>query len=345
MGFLQSEENFFGVDIGNSAVRIVQLKGHHPKPNLLTYGDIEVPEGLVASDSLVDQEKLATIIKTIANDAGVSTKNVVTSLPTASVFTTIIKTPKLSHDELAHSIKYQADKYIPMPLDQVKIDWYSVGQSATNPEEMEVLLVAAPNVTANKYLNVVQKAGFELLALEINPIALTRSLLTNPGIAVVIVDFGANATDITIVSKQIPQLVRSVNVGSHALTRVTSQNLGLDKVQAEQFIRKFGLTQTKLEGQVFKALKPLLDNVIEEINKSVKYYQEANPSERIEKIVITGGTAALPELPVYLANSVGFTVEIGNPWANISYVADMQDKLSSISLNYATAVGLAMREG
>lgn len=108
-------------------------------------------------------------------------------------------------------------------------------------------------------------------------------------------------------------------------------------------MRKFGLIQTKLEGQVYKSLKPVLDTVVEEINKSVSYFHEHSGGDKIEKIVITGGTSALPELPVYLANSTGITVEIGNPWVNVSYPAALQPKLATISLNYASAIGLAMR--
>lgn len=343
MGIFGGEENFFGIDLGTSGVRVVQLKQTHSKPNLLTYGDIETPANLVMSDSSVDQEKLAEIVRKIADDAGVSSRNAVAALPTSSVFTTIIKTPKLSRDELNNAIMLQADKYIPMPIDQVKLDWVVLSEGETNGE-MEVFLVAAPINVANKYLNIIQKAGFELLALEINALALVRSLVTENSNPVVLVDFGASATDITIAVGSSPRLIRSVNIGSRALTRIASQNLGLDEAQATQFMHKFGLTQSKLEGQVYKTLKPIVDNIIEEINKSVKFFQTNNPTSTVEKLIITGGMTALPELPAYLANSTGITVEIGNPWMNISYPAHLQDKLNNISLNYATAIGLAMRK-
>lgn len=342
MAIFSGEENFFGLDIGTSGVRVVQLKNTHGKPSLLTYGNIETPPNLINSDSSVDQEKMAEIVRKIASDAGVSTNNVVASLPTASVFTTTLRTPKLTRDELANSIRLQADKYIPMPIDQVKLDWFVVGEDATK-NEMDVFLVAAPNSVANKYLNIVQKAGFELHALEINALAQIRSMVSESTNAAAIVDFGANATDITIAVAHTPRLIRSVNIGARALVRVASQNLGLDETQAAQFISKFGLTQSKLEGQVYKSLKPMVDSAVDEVNKSIKYFQENSGGGAIEKIILTGGMTALPELPVYIANATGITVEIGNPWINVSYPASIQDRLNSVSLNYATAIGLAMR--
>jgi type IV pilus assembly protein PilM len=344
MESFDQEQHYFGLDLGNSSVKIAQLRELHGRPTLVTYGDIDMPENLLSSDSQLDQDKVAGFVKQLAEDANVTSKNVIAALPSTSSFTSIIKTPKLSEKELGDSIVYQADKYIPMPIDQVKLDWAVIGE---NPEEDElsVLLVAAPNNIANKYLNIIQKAGFELLALEINPLALVRSL-TVAGQAdqsVIILDIGTLSTDIAIFTGQVPQIVRSIGVGSKALRRVIGQNLGLDETQADQFMKKFGMQEDKIEGQVFKTLKPTVDHLVEEINKSISFFVEHNPKAKIDKVILTGGTSALPGLPAYIANTVRLTVEIGNPWVNISYPADMQQSLAGISLNYATALGLALR--
>ena len=316
----------------------------HGSPSLVTYGDIEVAGNLLSSDSEIDQNRVSELIKQLAQDAKVTTKNVVASLSASQSYTAIIRTPKLSHNELAESIKFQADKVIPMAMDQVKLDWAVVGE-VPETDEVDVLLVAAPNNTANKYLNIIQKAGLELLALEINPIAQSRSLIgpADKPKCIIIVDIGSVASDIAILSNTVPQLVRSVAIGSKALNRVVSQNLGIDAGQADQFIKKFGMDQTKIEGQVFKTLKPVVDHLVEEINKSITFFQEKNPTQRVEKIILTGGTTALPGLPLYLANATGLTIEVGNPWQNISYPKELESSLAGLSLSYATAIGLAMR--
>jgi type IV pilus assembly protein PilM/plasmid segregation protein ParM len=122
-----------------------------------------------------------------------------------------------------------------------------------------------------------------------------------------------------------------------------AQNLGLDDVQADQFTRKFGLTQTKLEGQVFKAIKPSIDLLIGEIDKSIKFFASQYPEVKMEKIVLTGGTTALPELPTYLSTATGLAVEIANSWTKVGYPANLQNDLMQISTEYGVAVGLAER--
>ena len=344
MKLLPQEDNYFGLDLGSSSIKIAQLRELHGSPSLVTYGDIEVASNLLSSDSEIDQNRVSELIKQLAQDAKVTTKNVVASLSASQSYTAIIRTPKLSHNELAESIKFQADKVIPMAMDQVKLDWAVVGE-VPETDEVDVLLVAAPNNTANKYLNIIQKAGLELLALEINPIAQSRSLIgpADKPKCIIIVDIGSIASDIAILSNTVPQLVRSVAIGSKALNRVVSQNLGIDAGQADQFIKKFGMDQTKIEGQVFKTLKPVVDHLVEEINKSITFFQEKNPTQRVEKIILTGGTTALPGLPLYLANATGLTIEVGNPWQNISYPKELESSLAGLSLSYATAIGLAMR--
>ncbi len=344
MSLFTEEENFFGLDLGASSIKLVQLKQMHGKPSLLTYGDMELPPNLLASDSPIDQDKLAQMVKQLVEDARVSTKNVVAALPSNFAYAAVVPMPKLPHDELANAVRFQADKYIPMPIDQVKLDWAVLGpKQGSEDSEVEVLLVAAPISLANKYLNIMQKAGLELLALEINPIAQTRSLLPIDHEPLMILDFGSVATDMAIVTGQATRLIRSVNVGSRTMVRVLAQNLSLDEQQAEQFMQKFGLVHTKLEGQVFAALKPAVDSIIGEITKSLNYFHESNPDVKVSKLIITGGTAALPGLPAYLANAIGVTVEIGNPWNNVSYPANLEAKLLPLSLSYSSALGLAMR--
>lgn len=343
MDLFIEDEHYFGVDLGNSGIRLVELKLIHDKPTLVTYGDIELPFGLMSSDSPADQQRVAEVLKKLTADARVSTKNVVAGLPASKVFASIIQMPQMSDQEIAHSIRFQADKYIPMPLEQVKLDFFRLTTDKT-AEEIDILLVATPTTVANKYLNIFQLAGLELMALDINAIAQARSMVAATDIDVIVVEFASLTTDIALVSKGVTGLIRSINVGAKSMVRVTAQNLGLDEVQAEQFVRKFGLTQTKLEGQVYRAMKPLLDNVVDELKKSVDYfYQNGAKEGKVEKIIITGGAASIPEMPVFLANATGLPVEMGNPWQRLSYAKEFNDRLSGMALSYSTAVGLALR--
>jgi type IV pilus assembly protein PilM len=342
MSLLKQETNYFGLDIGATAIRLVQLKGSGGRPVLVTYGEVTVPVGLTASDSSLDRNKIAEHIRELVRETRVSTNHVVVGLPSASVFASVITTPKLTPTELSKAIKYQADQYVPMSLDEVKLDWAILGQGKTE-DEMEVLLVAAPNSAANKCLDIMEKAGLEIVALEANALAVCRALLPPTEAAAVILDMSTFSSDLTVVYRNSPRLVRSVSIGVQTLVKAVAQNLGLDDAQAEQFTYRFGLTSTKLEGQVLKAVKPSLDGLVTEIEKSVKFFTGKYAEVKPEKLIVTGLGVAMPELVTYLANSTGLPVEVGNAWVNVSYPASQQEKLLSVSSQYAAASGLAQR--
>ncbi len=342
MSLFVKDTEFFGLDIGSTAIRLVQLHHGGAHPALAAYGAIAVPGNITTSDSKIDQDKVAELIRQLVKENHVTLKDVVVGLPSAKVFATVITTPKLEHDQLAKAIRFQAEQYIPMAINQVKLDWAVIDQSADG-KSLEVLLVAAPNTVVEKYMAILEVAELEPLALEANAIAAARALVPPSTLAVAILDLGSLDSDISIVWKNTPRLIRSVSVGGLTLVRSVAQNLGLDEVQANQFTYKFGLTQSKLEGQVYKAIKPTLDSLVQEIEKSVKFFNGRYPDVKLEKLVVTGSAAVLPELGPFLANSIGMPVEFGNAWINVSYPSSLQDKLMSLSSEYAAAVGLAGR--
>ncbi|HSX14519.1 MAG TPA: type IV pilus assembly protein PilM [Candidatus Saccharimonadales bacterium] len=342
MGILSRDSDYFGLDIGETAIRIVQLRRSGSKPSLVSYGDAPLSVGAVRSDSTADVGKLGQAVAQLVKDLRLTTKNVVAGLPASKVFASIITTPKLSEAELAKAIPLQADQYIPMPIDQVKVDWSVLGPGVTE-NELEVLLVAAPKTITDKYLRILETAGLEVMALEINSTALYRALVPPTSPAVLVLDMGSIASDLAIIHEHSPRLIRSISVGGQTLVKAASQSLGLDDAQAEQFVHKFGLTQTKLEGQVFKAIKPSLDILIEEVQKSIKFFTGRYPQAKLEKLVLTGGTSSLLELPTYIATAIGLPVEIGNAWINVSYPASLQEKLITVSSHYGVASGLAQR--
>jgi len=342
MGLFVKETEFFGLDIGSSAIRLVQLRRGGEHPALVAYGALPVPSNLTSSDSKMDIDKTADLVRQLVRENRVALKNVVVGLSANKVFATVITTPKLDNSQLAKAIRYQAEQYIPMALEQVKLDWAVIDQSKDG-KQLEVLSVAAPNSAIDKYVAILEKAGLEPLALEANATAVARALMPVNNLAVVLVDFGSLDSDISIVWNNAPRLIRSVSVGGTTLVRSVAQNLGLDEVQANQFTFKFGLTQSKLEGQVFKAIKPTLDNLVSEVEKSTKYFLGRYPDVKLEKLVVTGAASSLPELGPFLANSTGLPVEFGNAWINVSYPSALQDKLMGLSVEYAAAVGLAGR--
>lgn len=342
MGIFSKTTDYFGIDIGATSVRLVQLKKHGNKPVLVAYGTAPLPANLVASDSVDAVDQLALAIKKLVKEAGITTKSVVAALPAAKVFASVITTPKLSAAELGKAVRYQADQYIPMPIDQVRLDWTVLGPGANENEQL-VLLIAAPNTTTEKYLQIFEKAGLELVALEVDVTALSRAVLTPDASHVVMLDVGSLASTVSLVVNGSPRLIHSVPAGAAAFVQALGQGLKIDPTQAMAMVQKFGMNRTSMDGKVLKSLQPIADSILDEIKKSVAFYTNENPDAKFDKLVFTGGAAGMPELPLYIANSLKMPVELGNAWLNVSYPSNMQSDLAAVNREYAVAVGCASR--
>lgn len=344
MGILSGVADFFGLDIGTTAVRAVQLKGSGTARALDRYGQVEISGTTGMSDAKADQQRVAQTVKELLKKSGISTKNVAVNLPSHRVFTTVIDMDKMSPQDLAKTIRYQADSFIPTPPAQSKMDWAIIGDSPKDSKKVEVLLSSVPNEFVEARLEMLEALGLNVIAFEPDSMALARAIIpADASTPQMVLDIGSNATDLVIVVAGVPHLTRAIPVGSQAIVRSAMQALGIDVSQAEQFVFKFGLGKDKLEGQIYTAIIGTVDNLMSEIEKSIKFFQGRYPGARIDRIVVTGGASALPEFPLYIANKFGINVEIGNAWRNVSYPADRQNELLAVSNHFAVAAGLAER--
>lgn len=344
MNLLGGETNVFGLDIGTTGVRVVQLRGLSVPKTLATYGATVIDQKLSQSDAPLDKKRLGDTIQKLLEDAKITTPNVILGLPSSKVFSTVVDLPQLSHDELEHSIRYQAEQYIPMPLDKVKLDFVPLGPSPKEPQSQEVLLVSSPNTYTESRLELLESIGLNVVAIEPDSIALCRALIpVNYTGACIVLDMGAKTTDLIVVYGGAPRLVRSISIGGETLIKSAMQNLNTDYKQAVQFVSKFGLSTDKLEGQVFKALKSSMESLTDDIRKSVKFFTSRYQQLAIEKIIVSGGASRLPDFPLYLANNTGMPVEIGNAWTNVNYGSTLHDTLLGISSQFSVVTGLALR--
>jgi len=344
MSILSGVSDFFGLDIGTNAIRVVQLRGAGAVKSLAHYGYITTDGKITLSDAKADQKVLAQSIKQLIDQAGISTKSVAVNLPSHRVFTTVIDMDRLSAAELAKSIRYQADSFIPTPLAQSKIDWAIIGDSPKDPKKIEVLLSSVSNEFVEGRLDLMESIGLNVVAFEPDSMALIRAIVpidvTSPQM---VLDIGNKSTDLVVAMQGAPHLTRAIPTGSDAIIRAAVQNLNIEEKQAEQFVFKFGLGKDKLEGQIYNAIIGTIDILMAEIEKSIKFFQSRYPSVKIERVVVTGGASALPEFPLYIANKFGISVEIGNAWRNVSFPASQQNELLALSNHFAVAVGLAER--
>jgi type IV pilus assembly protein PilM len=362
VSLFSQQKQFFGLDISGTSVKVVELKHGPSKPQLVAYGGMVLPAGSMQSDSEVDLQNVANSIKQVVKKARIQATQCVAALPGSGVFTSIISLPDMPKNELAESIKWQAKQYVPSPLEEVILDWHVVRETAVpkpgakapapgkpgapeSKKQIEVMLIAAPIALVKKYVKIIGDAGFKPLALEIEPLALARSVVGVRDEPVVVLDIGQAGSEISIVENGVIRLNRNTTAGGGALTRAISQSLGIDANRAEQFKRDFGLREDKLEGQIPKAVKPVLDTLIAEVRRSIEFYRDQpHTSGEIREMIVEGGTARMPELLALFSGTFGLETKIGDPWANVNYPASLKDQLAELAPSFAVTVGLAMRE-
>jgi type IV pilus assembly protein PilM len=341
---LSGISDFFGLDIGTTGVRLVQLKNGNPK-SLVKYAYIPIDPNIASSDAKTDQQKLAEVISQLVGQAHVTTKNVAVGIPSNRVFTTVADVDRLEANEMAQAIRFQADSLIPTPLAESKIDWAVIGDSPSDKTKQEILLSSVPNVFIEERLDMLEGIGLNVIAFEPDNLAMARALLPadNAGIGQMVLDVGGRSTDLVVSFGGVPHLTRSIPTGVEAIVRAATQNLNIDQKQAEQFVTKFGLSKDKLEGQVFQAISGTVELLTAEVEKSIKFFQTRYPDVKIDRIIVTGGASVIPEFPLFIANKFAINVEIGNAWRNVSFSRDRQNELLALSNQFGVAVGLAER--
>jgi type IV pilus assembly protein PilM len=334
-----------GLDIGSHSVKLVELLQNENNVRLVSAGAIATPPKSLSSTLSADQTALSDIIKQLVKQTGARTRNVVISLPESQVFTRVIEVPQLSERELASAIRWEAEQYVPLPLDQVNIDFTVLRDSKmTGTPKMEVLLVASPKTLVEKYSGILEHAELNPVAAETEIIAISRALVrTAVNVRnVMIVSLGAQTTDLAIVRSGTLAFTRSISAGGEALSRALIQGLDFNQVQAEQFKQTYGLEKDKLEGKIVEAIRPIMDTIASEIKRAIAYYQEKFKNERIEVILICGGTARLPGMVTYITEATGIETQLGNPWLGMKRESRFS-VLDPEGPTFCVAVGLALR--
>ncbi len=344
MSILSGVGNFFGLDIGTTAIRLVELTGSGPAKTLTKYAYAPVDAKVSLSDSKADQQKLAQTIRDLLAQARVTTRNVAVGVPSNRVFTTVVDFERLPEAEIGKSLRLQADSLIPTPLATSKLDWALLGDSPTDATKVELLITSVPNDFVESRLDMLESIGLNVIAFEPDNLAIARAMLPPDAmLPQMVIDIGNKSTDLVVTMNGAPRLTRSIPTGSEAIIRSAMQNLNIDEKQAEQFVFKFGLSKEKLEGQIYQGIIGTVDLLVTEVEKSIKFIGTRYPDTKLDRIIVTGGASALPEFPLYIANKFGVNVEIGNAWRNVSFPTDRQNELLAVSNHFGVAAGLAER--
>jgi type IV pilus assembly protein PilM len=340
--------SYIGVDIGAGGIKLVQLANEKGRARLVTYGFTERAPDEMALNPFEHLEETADLLKRIydkAKDAKTPTKRVISGIPVSQVFSSVISVnvPAGKKKELDAAVRLQAKKITPRPLEEMVLDYKVVEET---PKVTKVLITAAEQVLVRKYVDIFKRAGFELISLETEPLALVRSLIGRDRSTIMLVDIGAVRTSLSIVERGVPFVSRSIDVGGIGFTRAIAGELKLGLPAAEQM--KQDLSSMRAAGaelNIPKMIEPLVAQVVNEVRYVLNLYtSQEGWSGSVEKIVLTGGTSLFPKLAEAVGSAMGIRTYVGDPWARVVYPEDLRPILEQIGPRFAVAVGLAMRD-
>jgi type IV pilus assembly protein PilM len=341
-----------GLDIGSSAVKAVELKAVGKKFKVSAFASEPIPPDSIVDGAIIDGTAVAEAIKRIFANKAFKTKDVAASLSGNAVIVKKINLPVMTPSELAESIYWEAEQYIPFDIQDVNLD-YQIIDPGTGPDSkgtMDVLLVAAKKEKIADYTGVISQAGRVPVVVDVDAFALQNAYEANYGLdaqaVVVLLNAGASAININILSGEQSLFTRDISLGGNAYTEAVQKELDLPFESAEQL--KKGIP---VGGMSFEHVQPVLhamtDNVLLEVQKTFDFFKATAASDRIDKIVLSGGASKVDGFAEALAERFGAPVEPFDPFRAIAFepkklgVADAD--VEGLMPTAAVAVGLALR--
>jgi len=362
----KNSSSFFGIDLGTTGIRIVELAWDNGRVALRNYVSLEAgkrinPDGTIAKKDIqsLDKDTIESM-KTILNTADVAHHKVAMSVPASSTFTSVVSFPRMPKEQLEAAVNYDAPKYIPIPMDEIVFGWSIIsndrnaqdakgkesaavnsGSQFGGGDNTRVLLIAIPKEISAKYLAIANAFSLDLVSLETESFSLARSLVGHrPGVYIII-DIGYKMTGITVVDDGSVTESHSISaVGGEELTKVVANSFGVNIERANLLKKESGLNSPS-DKKLADILMPILGIIVSEAKKNEQAYLHTN-GKKISGVILTGGSSQMPGMQEYMSEEMNLPVEIGNPFQDISYDSLLEEKLRTISSSYAVAVGLAL---
>jgi type IV pilus assembly protein PilM len=355
--FKQSpSESVFGLDIGSSAIKIVQLKKKGGKAVLETYGALAL--GTYAGVSVgqitnLPVDKLSEAIADVLRETSITTKRGAISIPSSSSLIFTVELPYMvTENQYPTAIPAEARKYIPVPISEVSLDYWPIpkqeqlstpGEENSSQTKNEVLVVAIHNDVITKYRDIVEKTALTADLFEIEIFSSIRSVLGHEPSPVLIMDLGASKTKLSIVDHGIVRGFHVVNRGGQDISFALSKAMNIPFAQADEMKRTYGIAGGAADPNIGEIIRLQLDYIFSESSSVILNY-EKKYNKSVSKVIMLGGGALMKGFQDYAKANFRSDVELGDPFAKTEAPAFLQNILSETGPEFAVAIGLALRE-
>jgi type IV pilus assembly protein PilM len=336
---------FFGLDIGNTSIKIVQIKySSGGIPQIEKASSIQTPAGAYGNSDDISKNKIAETIKELVSQLSLDTKNVITAVSERDVFSARVRFAYDDDKTLDESAYWAISKIIPVPIDTVRYAYLPLGLTTENgTKTMEALVLSVEKKISDQYAEILDKAGLIPLALETEGVALVRSISRILSSSLehdsLVLDIGSNSTSLCIVKGQNLVYTTSIQTGSEAITRSIAQAFSLDIVQAEEYKKTYGIEEKFFEGKIAGVIKPILETILMDANRAIQFFRQDNVNSNITSIKLLGESSGMPGLVPYVTKYLGISAEVSDPLFGITEIKSAMDNKQA----YAVAIGLALK--
>lgn len=336
----------FGLDIGASSLKVMQLDDKSlstKKPRVIGYGTAKFDPSAADNGALVKPEVVAeAMIDLFKNHliGEITTRRVAMAIPAYRTFTRAISLPGLDAKELDEAIRLEAEQYIPMPLEELYLDYTII---KTDKDATEVFVVAVPRKIVDSYMTLANLLGLEVVLIETTLGGGARLFEQdeNSASSTVIIDFGSLSSDITIFDQKV-LVTGTVQGGGAVFTESIKNKLGVTQTEANIIKNKYGLSLSKKQAEIQQALEPTLQQIVKEIRRMIRYYEERYGTDKpIAQVITLGGGANMPGLTDYLTSALRLPVRHCDPWLYFD-VKQLQAPSNADKPMYATVAGLSL---
>jgi type IV pilus assembly protein PilM len=341
-------KSLVGLDIGSSAVKAIELKPAGKAYKVSAFGMEPVPPDCIVDGAIIDGTAVVDAIRRLFDAQKIRTKEVAASLSGNAVIVKKITLPAMTETELAESIYWEAEQYIPFDIQDVNLDYQILERiDAGGKSAMEVLLVAAKKEKIADYTGVIGQAGRIAVVIDVDAFALQNAYEVNygtePDAVVVLLNVGASATNINILHGEQSVFTRDLSTGGNAYTEALQKELNLPFEQADQLKRGHSV-----DGVSFEEAKPVIravtENVMLEVQKTFDFFKTSAAADRITRIVISGGAARAEGFTEMVTERFQAPVEMFDPFKRVAFDAKKFNvDPTEIGPTAAVAVGLALR--
>jgi type IV pilus assembly protein PilM len=341
-------KSLVGLDIGSSAVKAVELKPAGKGYKVSAFGSEPVPPDTIVDGAIIDGGAVAEAIRRLFGSQNIKTKEVAASLSGSAVIVKKITLPQMTEAELAESIYWEAEQYIPFDIQDVNLDYQILDKGDAGKNTMDVLLVAAKKEKIADYTGVIAQAGRSAVVVDVDAFALQNAYEVNygiePGKVVALLNAGASATNINILNGDQSVFTRDISMGGNAYTEALQKELSLPFDLANQLKRG-----EAVNGVTFDDARPVLravsENVLLEIQKTFDFFKATAASERLDRIMLSGGASRAEGFTEMLTERFEAPVEPLDPFKRVGFdVKKFQvSSATDVAPTAAVAVGLALR--